>query len=85
MKIVLVIDQYDIGNNGTTMSARNLVNALRERGHEVRIAGMGTEGQDKYVLPELKVPVATPIAHKQGMSFANPLKLQYGKPLKVQM
>lgn len=38
MKIVLVIDQYDIGNNGTTMSARNLVNALRERGHEVKIA-----------------------------------------------
>lgn len=74
MKIVLVIDQYDIGNNGTTMSARNLVNALRERGHEVRIAGMGTEGQDKYVLPELKVPVATPIAHKQGMSFAKPVE-----------
>lgn len=74
MKIVLVIDQYDIGNNGTTMSARNLVNALRERGHEVKIAGMGTEGKDKYVLPELKVPVATPVAHKQGMSFAKPVE-----------
>lgn len=74
MKIVLVIDQYDIGNNGTTMSARNLVNALRERGHEVRIAGMGAEGKDKYVLPELKVPVATPVAHKQGMSFAKPVE-----------
>ena len=31
-------------------------------------------GQDKYVLPELKVPVATPIAHKQGMSFAKPVE-----------
>lgn len=74
MKIVLVIDQYDIGNNGTTMSARNLVSALRERGHEVRIAGMGTRGKDKYVLPELKVPVATAVAHKQGMSFAKPVE-----------
>lgn len=74
MKIVLVIDQYDIGNNGTTMSARNLVSALRERDHEVRIAGMGTRGKDKYVLPELKVPVATAVAHKQGMSFAKPVE-----------
>lgn len=72
MKIVLVIDQYDIGNNGTTMSSRNLVNALRQRGHKVVILGMGTEGEDKYVLPELKVPIATKIAHKQGMAFAEP-------------
>lgn len=72
MKIVLVIDQYDIGNNGTTMSSRNLVNALRRRGHQVVILGIGTEGQDKYVLPELIVPLATKIAHKQGMAFAEP-------------
>ena len=72
MKIVLVIDQYDIGNNGTTISSRNLVNALRQRGHQVVILGMGTEGEDKYVLPELNVPVATKIAHKQGMAFAEP-------------
>ncbi len=74
MKIVLVIDQYDIGNNGTTMSSRNLVNALRQRGHEVRILGMGLEGDDKFVLPEKHIPLATPIAHKQGMSFAKPVE-----------
>lgn len=73
LRIVLVIDQYDIGNNGTTMSSRNLVNALRKRGHEVKILGMGLEGKDKYVLPELHIPLATPIAHKQGMSFAKPI------------
>lgn len=72
MKVVLVIDQYDIGNNGTTMSSRNLVNALRERGHQVVILGMGLEGTDKYVLPELHIPLATPIAHTQGMCFAKP-------------
>lgn len=74
MKIVLAIDQYDIGNNGTTMSARNLVAALQRRGHEVRILGMGQEGPNKYLLPELNVPIATPIAHKQGMAFAKPVK-----------
>ena len=72
MKIVLVIDQYDVGNNGTTMSSRNLVNTLRENGHKVVILGMGTEGKDKYVLPELHIPLATPIAHSQGMAFAKP-------------
>lgn len=74
MKIVLVIDQYDIGNNGTTMSARNLVEALKRRGHEVAIVGMGKEGENKYLLPELNVPLATPIAHKQGMAFAKPVE-----------
>lgn len=74
MKIVLAIDQYDIGNNGTTMSARNLVAALQKRGHEVSILGMGKEGENKYLLPELNVPLATPIAHKQGMAFAKPVR-----------
>lgn len=74
MKIVLVIDQYDVGNNGTTMSARNLVEALKRRGHQVTVVGMGKEGENKYLLPELNVPVATPIAHKQGMSFAKPVE-----------
>ena len=74
MKVVLAIDQYDIGNNGTTMSSRNLVNALRERGHQVVILGMGKEGPDKFVLPELHIPLATPIAHTQGMSFAKPVE-----------
>lgn len=73
MKVVLVIDQYDIGNNGTTMSSRNLVNTLREKGHQVAILGMGLQGEDKYVLPELYIPLATPIAHKQGISFAKPV------------
>lgn len=72
MNLVLVVDQYDIGNNGTTMSARNLVNAMREKGHNVRIVGMGTEGENKFVLPELKVPLANGIIHGQGMAFAKP-------------
>lgn len=74
MKIVLVVDQYDIGNNGTTMSARNLVEAMRERGHQVSVVGMGKEGENKYVLPELKIPVVTQVSHKQGMSFAKPVE-----------
>lgn len=72
VKIALVIDQYDCGNNGTTMSARNLVGALRGRGHEVRVVCIGAPGEDKYVVPELYIPIGTPVSHRQGMSFAKP-------------
>ena len=74
MKIVLAVDQYDIGNNGTTMSARNLVAAMRARGHEVVVLGMGKPGPDKFLLPELKIPIVTSITHGQGMAFAKPVE-----------
>ena len=35
MKIVLVIDQFDDANNGTTISARRFAQALRDHGNEV--------------------------------------------------
>ena len=37
MKIVLVIDQFDDANNGTTISARRFAMALKEHGNEVRV------------------------------------------------
>ena len=37
MKIVLVIDQFDDANNGTTISARRFAQALRDHGNEVRV------------------------------------------------
>ena len=36
MKIVLVIDQFDDANNGTTISARRFAQALKNHGNEVR-------------------------------------------------
>ena len=38
MKILLVIDQFDQGNNGTTISARRFDQALAADGNEVRVA-----------------------------------------------
>ncbi len=37
MKILLVIDQFDQGNNGTTISARRFAQALAADGNEVRL------------------------------------------------
>ena len=41
MKILLVIDQYDRGNNGTTMTAQRLAHTLNAHGHEVRVVSTG--------------------------------------------
>ena len=36
MKILLVMDQFDTANNGTTVSAQRFAQALQRRGNEVR-------------------------------------------------
>ena len=41
MKILLVIDQYQNGNNGTTISARRFAEGLQKRGHTVTILTTG--------------------------------------------
>ena len=45
MKIVLVIDQFDDANNGTTISARRFAMALKEHGNEVRVIAIGKNTQ----------------------------------------
>lgn len=73
MKILLVIDQYDRGNNGTTMTAQRLAQTLNAHGHEVRVVSTGNSGNGKYLVKEYFLP---PIVHhivtKQGMVFAKP-------------
>ena len=44
MNIVLVIDQFDNGNNGTTITARRYAEQLRRRGHRVTILAGGRSG-----------------------------------------
>lgn len=73
MKILLVMEQYDNGNNGTTISAQRFAGALRQRGHEVRVLTSGEPGTDKYALPVLHfLPLADSIIRSQGMQFAVP-------------
>ena len=74
MTIVFVIDMYDSTNNGTTMTAYRFVEHLRRRGHTVRIVSTGEPDHDKYVVPELKIPIASFYAHKQNFAFAKPVE-----------
>lgn len=79
MKILLVMDQYDEGNNGTTISAQRFAGALREHGHEVRVAASGKAAEGKYPMPEIHfLKLADSIIKSQGMVLAkaNPVTLQ---------
>lgn len=71
MKILIVIDQYDGANNGTTISARRFVENLRNMGHDVRVLSTGEEDENKYVVKEVKLlPIVNKIVTSQGMVFA---------------
>lgn len=75
MKILIVIDQYDDGNNGTTMSARRFVEALEKRGHEISIVSTGKPKPNKYIVKKLPLtPLVSHIVSSQGMCFAVPSK-----------
>jgi len=83
MRVLLVIDQFDDANNGTTVSARRLAHALHGRGNEVRVVccrGDGTEaralpsgatdGIVRYLLEPLRIPGFNGIISGQGMVLA---------------
>lgn len=70
MKIVLVIDQYVEGNNGTTMTVRRYSETLLAHGHEVRIiCGIGSGKEKIYQVGEARY-IFKKIIHSQGMVFA---------------
>lgn len=71
MKILIVIDQYDGENNGTTISARRFVENLRKRGHEVKVISTGKEEEGKYTVDKIQLtPIVNKIITSQGMEFA---------------
>jgi 1,2-diacylglycerol 3-alpha-glucosyltransferase len=81
MIIVLITDTFHTNNNGTTISAMCLAEALHQRGHIVRVVTYGNEdsdgkdtrsGYDMYYLPENRIFLATRFAHKQHTLFAKP-------------
>lgn len=75
MRIVFVVDQYDSGNNGTTISARRFAKALVERGNEVRIISTGKPSDYKYRVRQLYLlPLGENIVKSQGMAFGLPQK-----------
>ncbi len=71
MKILLVLDQFDDDNNGTTMTARRLADTLTEHGHEVFVVSTGKPAKNKFVVPEIfMTPMVRHIIHGQGMTIA---------------
>jgi glycosyltransferase involved in cell wall biosynthesis len=83
MIITLVIDTFNVNNNGTTISAMRFADALISRGHTVRVVAcgelgdateQGPEGPEMFYLPELVVPIASRLAHRQNTVFAKPVR-----------
>lgn len=83
MIITLVIDTFNVGNNGTTVSAMRFATTLISRGHTVRVVACGEPGDTTgsrrpglamFWVPELVVPIASRLAHRQNTVFAKPVR-----------
>ena len=75
MKILIVIDQFDDANNGTTISAKRFAEGLINLGHEVYVVSTGEPKENKYVVKKMPLPIiVSKIIKSQGMTFAIPNK-----------
>ena len=73
MKIVLVIDQFDDANNGTTISARRFAQALQAHGNQVRVIATGKPADYKYAVHQMRFfPIVEHLITSQGMRLAIP-------------
>lgn len=73
MKIVLVLDQFDDANNGTTISGQRFVRALAAHGNQVRIVACGKPAAYKYAVRQMRFfPVVEHLVSSQGMRLAIP-------------
>ena len=70
MIIVFVIDSYGILTNGTTITAWRFVEALKARGHTVRIVSSGISGENMYPVRVVNIPIVSSIAKKQSVYFS---------------
>lgn len=70
MVIVFVADIFNDLTNGTAMTAHRFVDALRARGHEVRVLAIGEPSPENYFVEESQYGFATRIGHSQGFGFA---------------
>ena len=61
MKILIVIDQFDNSNNGTTISARRFAKGLQDARNEVYVVSTGDkQGEHRFNLKELPLPPGIP-------------------------
>lgn len=82
MKILLVMDQFNNGNNGTTISARRFADNLRKIGHEVRSLSIGETNENNFGLKQRNFgEKINKIISSQGMALAKPNKTIIEKAL----
>ena len=77
MKIVLVVDQFDHSNNGTTITARRFAEQLRKKGHTVTVLAAGEPEPGKIAVPTHTIPFFQWLVDAQGMCFAQPVDEAY--------
>ena len=73
MKITVVCDVLGVENNGTTISAMNLIRAMQKRGHEVTVVCSDEDkvGKDGYVvMPKLSLGPINGYISKNGVSLS---------------
>jgi 1,2-diacylglycerol 3-alpha-glucosyltransferase len=80
MIITLISDTFNVNNNGTTVSAMRFAATLIARGHTVRVVACGEpgdpapDGPEMFYVPELVLPIASRLAHRQNTLFARPVR-----------
>ena len=72
MIIVFVIDNFNVLKNGTNMTAWRFVEALKARGHKVRVVSSGVGGPGMYEVRERYIPIVSAVAKKQSIAFSFP-------------
>lgn len=73
MRILVAADVLGEANNGTTMAAYNLINSLKERGHDVRVLCPDKDKKSLagyYILPKYNFGIFNKYINKNGVSIA---------------
>jgi len=71
LKIAMVIDAYDEGRNGATISTRRFVEMLRKQ-HEVFIITTGEPAPGKIIMPRFYAPVVRRVMKQMNTPLAIP-------------
>ncbi|MBR6160804.1 MAG: glycosyltransferase [Bacteroidales bacterium] len=69
MKILFVIETID-NQNGTSVSARRFASELRSRGHEVKFLTTGIPDGNRFVVPELHLPLVNRLVKRHGFQYS---------------
>lgn len=70
MVIVFVIDNFFARENGTIITAQRFYEALKRKGHEVRVVSIGVSGEGMFGVAERHIPFVSKVSQKQSISFA---------------